>query len=250
MTQINIFENEKYFIRQIERDGEVRFVAKDISDSLQYARSNDAIRQHVHDDDTVFHRIMHWGKMRDMICVNESWIYALIFWSTLESAKQFKRRVTKEVLPSIRKTWGYWIQKHPTQVLIDRAMQKLPRNREKTFPDWYYWHIYRLKNRWEREGRNPPQCVGWYTRNIVYDRIIPWLGDAIGVIAEEIKSQWSYKKLHQYLSSDTGIPLLKGHLSKVEVLMTLSSSRPWFMARLEIAIPKFWSTQYPLFDDM
>jgi|GEM_PF-5320154 len=59
MTQINIFENEKYFIRQIERDGEVRFVAKDISDSLQYARSNDAIRQHVHDDDTVFHRIMH-----------------------------------------------------------------------------------------------------------------------------------------------------------------------------------------------
>ena len=82
-------------------------VASDICNALGYARPRDAIAQHVDPEDLTKAVIETKGGKQTVNCVNESGLYALIFGSKLESAKRFKRWVTSEVLPAIRKTGRY-----------------------------------------------------------------------------------------------------------------------------------------------
>lgn len=109
MNKLQIFTNERFGnIRTIEQDGEYYFVGKDVAAALGYTNTRDALATHVHDDDknTVAIRDGKKGNPYQTV-INESGMYALIFGSQLDKAKEFKHWVTKEVLPEIRKTGGY-----------------------------------------------------------------------------------------------------------------------------------------------
>ena len=109
MNDLQVFNNSEFGnIRATEVNGEVMFVGKDIAEILEYANTAKAIRDHVDDEDksTV---VLHDGTSGNpnMVIINESGVYTLIFGSKLPNAKKFKHWVTSEVLPSIRKTGSY-----------------------------------------------------------------------------------------------------------------------------------------------
>ena len=114
MNEIQIFQNVEFgAIRTMSNEqGEPMFCGKDVAEALGYKRSRDAIDQHVEKDDAVKHRLTDsLGRKQLTIFINESGLYSLILSSKLESAKRFKRWVTGEVLPAIRKQGGYMIAK-------------------------------------------------------------------------------------------------------------------------------------------
>lgn len=94
-------------LRCIEIDGEPWFVGKDVATALGYAKARNAISVHVDNEDKKDAPIQgDLGGTQKMTIINESGLYSLILSSKLESAKRFKRWVTSEVLPCIRKTGG------------------------------------------------------------------------------------------------------------------------------------------------
>jgi len=88
-------------------DGEPWFVGKDVAVALGYQKPENAIATHVDEDDKADTPIQGVSQARNMTIINESGLYSLIFGSKLEEAKKFKKWVTSEVLPQIRKTGGY-----------------------------------------------------------------------------------------------------------------------------------------------
>lgn len=108
MNEIKIFESPEFgSIRTVERNGEPWLVGSDVAKALQYTNPAKAIRDHVDCDDKLTERIVLSGQNREAIFINESGLYSLILSSKLPTAKKFKRWVTSEILPSIRKTGGY-----------------------------------------------------------------------------------------------------------------------------------------------
>lgn len=109
MEQLKIFENEEFGqVRTISIDGEPWFVGKDVAEALGYSKARNALMKHVSEEDkkdAPFQGPL--GGVQTMVIINESGLYSLIFGSKLESAKRFKRWVTSEVLPAIRKTGSY-----------------------------------------------------------------------------------------------------------------------------------------------
>lgn len=99
--------SNNFVIRSIVKNDSPLFVAVDVCSALQYVNSRRAVSLHVDKDDLFFVGIDTNGGVQSLQCVNESGLYALIFGSKLEKAKEFKRWVTSEVLPSIRKTGSY-----------------------------------------------------------------------------------------------------------------------------------------------
>ena len=99
------------------------FVALDVCSALGYAKARNAVAQHVDPEDLIKSDIDTNGGRQTINCVNESGLYALIFGSKLESAKRFKRWVTSEVLPAIRKTGRYEAQETITPA-EQRAIQR------------------------------------------------------------------------------------------------------------------------------
>lgn len=107
-NEIQVFNNVKFGqVRSMMIDGEPWFVGKDIADILGYEASRNAIAKYVDDEDKLTHQISASGQRREMVIINESGLYALIMSSKLPKAKEFKRWVTSEVLPTIRKTGSY-----------------------------------------------------------------------------------------------------------------------------------------------
>ena len=109
MNEMMIFEDVDFGkIRTVMIDGEPWFVGKDIALALGYKKPENALITHVDRDDTLKQGIIDSIGRRQMVTViNESGLYSLIMSSKLASAKKFKRWVTKEVLPSIRKHGAY-----------------------------------------------------------------------------------------------------------------------------------------------
>ena len=104
MNEVQIFNNEEFGqVRTVTIDREPWFVGKDVAEALGFTNSRDAIATHVFDDDKGVEKIDTLGGKQNMTVINESGLYALVFGSRLESAKRFKRWVTSEILPSIRK---------------------------------------------------------------------------------------------------------------------------------------------------
>lgn len=108
MEDIQIFNNPEFGqVRALELSGTPWFVGKDVAEILKYQRTADAISSHVDDEDKGVGKIQTPGGMQKVILINESGLYSLILSSKLPTAKKFKRWVTSEVLPAIRKTGGY-----------------------------------------------------------------------------------------------------------------------------------------------
>lgn len=109
MNEIKLFENEEFGkVRTVEIDGEPWLVGKDIADALGYANGSRDINRHVDIEDRQnYQNGTSEFNNRGITVINESGLYALVLNSKLDSAKRFKRWVTNEVLPSIRKTGSY-----------------------------------------------------------------------------------------------------------------------------------------------
>lgn len=110
---IAIFKNEEFGqVRSVMIGDEPWFVGKDVAEALGYVKARNAIANHVEEDDKKDAPIQgDRGGAQAMTIINESGLYALIFGSKLESAKRFKRWVTSEVLPAIRRTGRYEMPK-------------------------------------------------------------------------------------------------------------------------------------------
>lgn len=105
---IAIFKNEEFGqVRSVMIGDEPWFVGKDVAEALGYENPKNAVPKHVLDEDKLSTQIEYAGQRRMVTVINESGLYALIFGSKLESAKRFKRWVTSEVLPAIRRTGHY-----------------------------------------------------------------------------------------------------------------------------------------------
>lgn len=118
MNQLDIFKNREFGeIRTVTVDGEPWFVAKDIAEILQYTNTQKAIRDHVDEEDKLTERIVLSGQNREVICINESGLYSLILSSKMPGAKRFKRWVTSEVLPQIRRTGTYQKPMTPQEMM-------------------------------------------------------------------------------------------------------------------------------------
>src|SRR5574344_470761 len=110
-NEINIFENEEFgSVRTMEINGEPYFVGKDVAEILGYVDTNKAIAMHVDEEDKLNDKTALSLGQRGGWLINESGLYSLILSSKLPNAKKFKRWVTSEILPSIRKTGGYSIE--------------------------------------------------------------------------------------------------------------------------------------------
>lgn len=108
MSSLITFENMEFGkLTVMEKDGEFFFIGKEVAEKLGYANTRDALVRHVDTDDKA-DVVFHDGRQRrNMVSINESGLYSLILSSKLPQAKDFKRWVTTEVLPSIRKNGGY-----------------------------------------------------------------------------------------------------------------------------------------------
>ncbi|ENJ9653499.1 phage antirepressor [Clostridium botulinum] len=114
--EMQVFKNKQFGeIRTIEVDNKPYFVGKDVAEILGYAKPQNAIATHVDEDDTLKQGITdNLGRIQQTTIINESGLYSLILSSKLPNAKKFKRWVTSDVLPTIRKHGMY-----ATDELID-----------------------------------------------------------------------------------------------------------------------------------
>ena len=151
------FDNAEFgSVRVMMIDGEPWFVGKDIAIALGYKNVRDAMRKHVDDEDKGVAKCDTLGGKQELAVINESGLYSLILSSKLDSARQFKRWVTSEVLPSIRKTGSYvkrddrWLETRqstkdthkPFTSAIRLLIGHLDARDVKFRADgWYYGHI-------------------------------------------------------------------------------------------------------------
>ena len=132
MHELQIFSNEEFGqIRTVEIDGEIYFVGKDVTEILGYSNPRKAIIDHVDEEDktdgvTIRGSI---GREQNPVCINESGLYSLILSSKMPNAKKFKRWVTSEVLPTLRKTGSYEMPNMSTEMkailMIDQKQVKM-----------------------------------------------------------------------------------------------------------------------------
>lgn len=117
-TEVKLFNSPEFGkLRGLEIDGDPWFVGRDVAQALGYGEGKslaNAVANHVDELDRSVTEMMTEAGKRNMVIINESGLYALIFGSKLESAKRFKRWVTAEVLPAIRKTGSY--QQRPLSI--------------------------------------------------------------------------------------------------------------------------------------
>lgn len=108
MNNLTIFESSEFgAIRTVELDGEPWLVGKDVAEALGYTNPRKALADHVDDEDKGVTKCYTPGGDQDMTIINESGLYSLVLSSKLPTARKFRRWVTSEVIPSIRRSGGY-----------------------------------------------------------------------------------------------------------------------------------------------
>ena len=134
MNEIFNFHGQE--VRTMTIDDEPWFVGKDVADILGYSKARNAIALHVDEEDALKQGILTGGGIQEMLLINESGLYSLILSSKLPQAKEFKKWVTSEVLPAIRKHGGYLTDSMIEQALLNpdtiiRLATDLKNEREK-----------------------------------------------------------------------------------------------------------------------
>jgi len=108
MNELKIFNNPEFGdIRTVELNGEPWLVAKDVADILGYQNGSRDVNRHVDEEDRAKTMVFDGNQNKETIIINESGLYSLVLSSKLPKAREFKRWVTSEVLPSIRRNGGY-----------------------------------------------------------------------------------------------------------------------------------------------
>lgn len=201
MSELQIFKNAEFgSVRTIAIDGEPYFVGKDVADILGYANPRKAIIDHVDEEDktdgvTIRDSI---GREQNPVCINESGLYSLILSSKLPTAKKFKRWVTSEVLPAIRRHGIYAVDEvlnNPDMLIA--ALTELKEERART------------KALMETVAVQNQQIVEMKPKASYYDVVLNCKDlVAISVIAKDYG--WSANRMNQYLH-EKGVQYKQGN---------------------------------------
>ena len=124
MNEVQLFNFENHEVRSLLVDDEPWFVGKDVAEILSYSNTRKALTDHIDDEDkmdgvTIRDAI---GRNQKPVLINESGLYSLVLSSKLPSAKKFKRWVTSEVLPALRKTGQYQVKELSGSELMAKAL--------------------------------------------------------------------------------------------------------------------------------
>ena len=190
-TNLQTWNYESSEIRTIQKDGEPWFVGKDVATVLGYTDTVNAIKRHVDSEDKAGCQIATQFGVKETTILNESGLYSLILSSKLPNAKKFKRWVTNEVLPSIRKHGAYM-----TEQTLERAL---------TSPDFLIELATQLKAE-QAQRKQLETTVAVQNQQIAelqpkasyYDVVLNCKDlISIGKIAKDYG--WSAQKLNEYL---------------------------------------------------
>ena len=122
MNEVQLFNFENHEVRSLLINSEPWFVGKDVADVLGYQNGRRDINRHVDEEDRQNYQNSTFDSPRGMTIINESGLYSLVLSSKLPSAKKFKRWVTSEVLPALRKTWQYQVKELSGSELMAKAL--------------------------------------------------------------------------------------------------------------------------------
>lgn len=122
MNEVQLFNFENHEVRSLLLNNEPWFVGKDVAEVLGYVNASKALKDHVEDEDKFNNDSLSSLGQRGGWLINESGLYSLILSSKLPSAKKFKRWVTSEVLPALRKTRQYQAKELSGQELMAKAL--------------------------------------------------------------------------------------------------------------------------------
>ena len=188
MNEIQVFSNAKLGeVRTTVIDGEVMFVGKDVAEILGYQNGSRDINRHVDEEDR--HKVMLFDgtKDKETIIINESGLYSLILSSKMPNAKKFKRWITTEVLPSIRKHGVYAVDEvlRNPDVLI-QALTELKKEREE-------------KAKLKETVAVQNQQITEMTQKACYYDVVLNCKDVISTTEIAKDYGWSAKKMNAYL---------------------------------------------------
>lgn len=170
-NQLQAFNFNGSDVRTLVINGNPYFVGKDVATILGYGDTNQAIRKHVDDEDKLTRHFDGSGQNRGMKVINESGLYSLILSSKLPSAKKFKRWVTSEVLPAIRKTGTYQAKpkdNYPIPATYGEALQlaaTLQTKIEHDAPSLKYFHD-QMRNPGLMTTTEIAKDYGWSARKL------------------------------------------------------------------------------------
>lgn len=123
MNEVQLFNFESHEVRSLLLNNEPWFVGKDVAEALGYSKARNAIATHIDSEDKKDAPIQGTlGGVQEMTVINESGLYSLVLSSKLPSAKKFKRWVTSEVLPALRKTGQYQVKELSGSELMAKAL--------------------------------------------------------------------------------------------------------------------------------
>lgn len=124
MNEVQLFKNQEFgSVRTLVINSEPWFVGKDVAEALGYSKARNAIATHIDSEDKKDAPIQGTlGGVQEMTVINESGLYSLVLSSKLPSAKKFKRWVTSEVLPTLRKTGQYQVKELSGSELMAKAL--------------------------------------------------------------------------------------------------------------------------------
>lgn len=201
MNNITIFENPEFgSVRTLEINGDPWFVGKDVASALEYTDVSHAILDHVDEDDrlnskTQGHNDPEFGQ-RGCWLINESGVYSLVFGSKLPKAKQFKHWVTSEVLPAIRKTGSYALERKPDSYMIEDPIERAKRWIEEAQER----KMLEEKNHaLETENEIQKQQLLEYTPKVTYYDTVLGCADAVLITQIAKDYGWSGKRLNGFL---------------------------------------------------
>lgn len=184
-TEIQTFNFNAVPLRTLtDEDGDPWFVAKDVCDVLGYTNASKAISDHVDPEDKLNNESLSSLGQRGGWLVNESGLYSLILSSKLPTAKEFKRWVTHEVLPSIRKHGAYM-----TQQTLDKAL---------TSPDFLIQLATRLKEEQEKVKALEPKAKALDDFTNVEDKLL--IRDAAKILSNS-GTPISEKQLREWMKN-------------------------------------------------
>ena len=117
--ELQLVQNEQFKVRKTEYQGDTWFVARDVAEILGFKNITNAIITHVEEDDRITEQVDTAKGTRNTVLINEIGVYSMVLGSKLPAAKDFKRWICKDVIPSIRKTGAYMTEETLDRVQAD-----------------------------------------------------------------------------------------------------------------------------------
>ncbi len=196
--ELQVFNNAEFgSVRSIMVNDEPYFVGKDVADILGYSNTRDALAKHVDDEDKGVAKCDTLGGSQDLIVINESGLYSLILSSRLPSAKRFKRWVTSEILPAIRKHGLY-------------AMDDILKNPDAMIEALQAYKAERMQRlALEAENAVQKQQITEMQPKVSYYNVVLQSPDVVPITVIAKDYGWSAQKLNEYLH-DAGVQFKQG----------------------------------------